>query len=105
MEEKKVSIPSVPICHSERLALSCCAYNYVMSSVQLCHVARTIMSCRAKSRHLLFLENSGVEKSIACRPLDCARGDKNAYSNCVRGDKNGFSDCALADIVVSFRFF
>ena len=57
------------------------------------------MSCRAKSRHLLFLDKSRVENTISCRPLDCARGDKNAYSDCARGDKNGASDYVLAGIV------
>jgi len=68
----KLVIPSVPFCHSERPALS----------------------CRAKSRHLLFQDKSRVENTIACRPLDCARGDKN-----------GSSDYVLTGIVVLSRFF
>ena len=81
-----------PLCHSEHPALSRRAFHSVMSNVPLCHAKRPTLSwrafhsvmferltpsCRAKSRHLLLL--SGVEKSIACRPLDCARGDKNGH--------------------------
>ena len=108
-----ICVGNLNTCHSERLALSCCAYNYVMPSVQLCHVKRPALSCRAKSRHLLFLNNSGMEKSVACRPLDCARGDKNAYDFFrIRvgklisvGKINGYSMRASCVRNGKFRFF